>query len=249
MAKALQERIKETVYASARLPWYRRWWGIALCIVIFLTVLWFIAFAVQVARFYREYANGAVPPGASLNELRQGLKVDLLHNSDDPSVGPATAPIVITAFEDFSCPFCFQAQPFLKKLLAKYAGDIRFIYKDFPLQSIHPDAQGAAEAAQCAHEQGKFWEYHDVLFSNQDRFAEAFYRATAKELGLNITAFNECLATGAYRQSINEDVELGRTLGVVGTPTFFINGELFAQGYSSDLDAEFEKAIEYIQSL
>ncbi len=248
MAKALQERIEQTIYASARRPWYRRWWGMVVVAIGVLAILWAILFAIQVVRYYREIASGN-PAGTSLAELRQDAKIDLLHNGDDPSVGPATAPIIITAFEDFQCPYCFQAQPFLKKLLAKYSGDIRFIYKDFPLQSIHPDAQSAAEAAQCAHEQGKFWEYHDVLFSNQDRFAEAFYRATAKEVGLNITAFNECLATGKYKQAISQDVELGRTLGVVGTPTFFINGELFAQGYSGDLDGEFEKAIEYIQSL
>jgi protein-disulfide isomerase len=206
--------------------------------------------AVQTFNFYRAYKNGSmVTPGTNLAQLRQDAKLDLLHNSDDPSVGPKTAPITIVAFEDFQCPFCFQAQPFLKKLLATHTGDVRLIYKDFPLSSIHPDAQAAAEAAQCAFKQGKFWEYHDELFANQSRYAEAFYRATAKKIGLNITAFNECLASGKSKQVISQDVDLGRTLGVVGTPTFFVNGELFAQGYSPDIDAQFEKAIEYIRSL
>jgi protein-disulfide isomerase len=250
MAQALEERIKNTIRVKARRRWYSRWWGRVLLVVIFLFIVWSGAVVVQTIRYYRQYVSGGViPPGAGLAELRQDAKLDLLHNGNDPSVGPKTAPVTIVAFEDFQCPYCLQAQP----LLATHTGDIRFIYKDFPLSSIHPDAQSSAEAAQCAHQQGKFWEYHDELFANQERLAEAFYRATAKKIGLNITAFNECMATGKSKQVISQDVELGRTLGVVGTPTFFVNGELFQEGYSAEkqkeIEQRFEKAIEYIQSL
>ncbi len=250
MARSIEERIQNTIRAKKRRRWYTRWWGTTLIVLGVLVVIWSVAVVVQTIHYYREYTKaGGSNSIAEFAQTRQDTKIDLLHNSDDPSVGPKTAPVTIVAFEDFQCPYCFQAQPFLKKLLAAHPGDVRLIYKDFPLSSIHPDAQAAAEAAQCAFQQGKFWEYHDELFANQSRFAEAFYRATAKKVGLNINTFNECLATAKTKQSISQDVELGRTLGVLGTPTFFINGELFAQGYSPEIDSQFEKAIEYIRSL
>ena len=198
--------------------------------------------------YYQKISSGELL-SLAVDSIEQEARIDLLHNGNDPSLGLVTAPVTIVAFEDFQCPYCRQAQPALKQLLATYGRDVRFIYKDFPLNVIHEEAQAAAEAGQCAYEQGKFWEFHDALFENQERLSEAFYRTVAKEVGMNITQFNECEKSGKYRKQVNEDAQLGRTLGVVGTPTFFVNGELFAQGYSPELNQSFEKAIEFIKGL
>jgi len=245
----IEKRINASVYAARRKRWYQRWWGRVVIGILFLLAAFFIVFVIRVIEVYNDVRAGKITSEQFIDELRQDARIDLLHNGNDPSEGPIDAPVTIVAFEDFECPFCFQAQPFISKLRTIYGSDVRFIYKDFPLNSIHPRAQLAAEAAQCAHEQGKFWEFHDELFTHQDRLAEAYYRTVAKEIGMNINTFNACVATGKYKAAVAEDVELGRSLGVFGTPTFFVNGELFAQGYSAEIDHSFETAIEYIKSL
>ena len=213
-----------------------------------LAVVVLVIFIFLVNFYYQQLTSGAAVTHA-VNGIRQSAKIDLLQNGSDPSIGPKDAPVTIVAFEDFQCPYCFQAQPFIRRMLAKYPGDVRFIFKDFPLTAIHENAQAAAEAAQCAFEQNKFWEFHDELFAHQDKLVETYFRVIAKDIGLNITQFNSCYNTGTYRQDIADDAALGRSLQVVGTPTFFINGELFSQGYESKVDNAFYQAIDYIRSL
>ena len=250
---SLQERIKDSLYISRKKPWYRRPAGIFIIATICLILVLVVVFTLRVTAYYKALSGGDTTGKMTteefINSLKLDAKVDLLQNSEDPTKGPVTAPVTIVAFEDFECPFCFQAQPFIKKLIAKYGDTVRFIYKDFPLRVIHPHAQETAEAAQCAFEQGKFWEFHDELFAHQDRFAEAYYRTVAKDVGMNLSQFNECYRTGKYRQRIADDVELGKALGVQGTPTFFINGELFVAGYSPEADEYFDQAIDYIKQL
>lgn len=243
-----QERIKDNVYKGKVRPWYKRPSKLVLIFMGLGVSLIVASFIFLVIFYYQKISSGELVNQA-VDTIEQSVRLELLHNGGDPSIGNVNAPVTIVAFEDFECPFCLEAQPFLKELLVKYGNDVRFIYKDFPLTTIHPGAQGAAEAAQCAHEQRKFWEFHDVLFANQDRFAEAYYRTVALDMGLSITDFNECMATGKTKKGIAEDLKLGADLGVVGTPTFFVNGELFAQGYSPALKSEFETAIEYIKGL
>ncbi len=138
--------------------------------------------------------------------------------------GPADAPITIVEFSDFQCPFCRSSYPVMKELLSKYAGKIKVAYRDFPLREIHPQAQIAAEAARCATEQGKFWEYHDLLFSNPDKLDAAGLLELARQLSLNETQFENCLATGKFRPAIEADRQAGVKARVSGTPAFFING-------------------------
>ena len=248
-ARSLQERIETSLYARRKKHWHQRWWGRFLIVILLFIGIFSVIFAVRVSQVYRDVTSGKATASEFLEFFKQDARIDLLERGDDPNLGPRDAKVTIVAFEDFECPFCFQAQPFIKRMLAKYPNDVRFVYKDFPLNSIHPRAQGAAEAGQCAFEQGKFWQFHDELFAHQDRLADAFYRTVAKDIGLNLTVFNECYATGKHKKRVAEDVELGRTLGLIGTPTFFINGELFSQGYSPEVDQAFYKAIEYIRSL
>jgi protein-disulfide isomerase len=154
---------------------------------------------------------------------------------DDPSRGPADAPITIVEFSDFQCPFCSRATATLKKLDESFPGKIRIVYRDFPLVQIHPNAARAAEAAACANDQGKFWAMHDVLFEHQDKLGEADLKQSAVTLGLDAARFNECLESGRHRAQWMKDTADGERYGVSSTPAFFVNGRLLvgAQPYES----------------
>ncbi len=144
---------------------------------------------------------------------------------DDPAKGPEDAPVVIVEFSDYQCPFCKRWRMQVYDRLFETFGDkVRLVYRDFPLESLHPEAVPAAVAANCAGEQGKYWEYHDKLFLGGRPLGEETYRAYAEELGLDMDAFEACLASEEQRQEVLKDLEDGLRLGVRGTPTFFING-------------------------
>ena len=141
-----------------------------------------------------------------------------------PIRGAADAPVTVVEFSDFECPFCKQTHPTLKQLLERYPGKVRLAYRDFPLDSIHPQAQRAAEAARCAQDQGKFWEYHDVLFTQSPQLAVEDLRRYAGQVGLDVKKFDGCLAAGTHKAAVQRDLDEGNRLGVTGTPAFFING-------------------------
>ena len=155
--------------------------------------------------------------------------------------GDASAPVTIVEFADFQCPYCLKSYPVMKELLAKYKGRVKMAFRDFPLRGGHPQAQLAAEAARCAGEQGKFWEYHDALFSNPEKLDEQALKERARNLELNQESFESCLSSGRFRPAIEEDVRAGTAARVVGTPTFYVNGIQMAG--AQPLTA-FEKTIE-----
>lgn len=142
---------------------------------------------------------------------------------DDPSVGPANAPVTIVEFSDFQCPYCQKSVVVLKELRRLYGEKLRIVYRDYPGPN-HPHASQAAEAAQCAGDQGKFWEYHDSLFEHQAPGTGWNFIELAKEIGLSHEAFATCLKTERYREEVSKDLHDGFTLGITSTPTFFING-------------------------
>jgi len=142
---------------------------------------------------------------------------------DDPSIGPVDAPVTIVEFSDFQCPYCQKSVGVLKELRRLYGKKIRIVYRDYPGPN-HPYAPQAAEAAQCAGEQGKYWEYHDLLFDRQTPGKGWDFPALAKELGLQPDIYATCLSTGRYREEVAKDIEDGFKLGITSTPTFFING-------------------------
>ncbi|MCR4335765.1 MAG: DsbA family protein [archaeon] len=146
---------------------------------------------------------------------------------DDAMEGNPDAPVTIVEFSDFQCPFCesFYTNT-LGKLRENYidTGKVRVIFRDFPL-SFHPNALPAAEATECANEQGKFWEMHDKIFENQDAMSTASYKQWAADLGLNTEQFNTCYDSSKYQSEIQADFADGQAAGVSGTPTFFINGQ------------------------
>jgi protein-disulfide isomerase len=139
--------------------------------------------------------------------------------------GAPDAPVTIVEFSDFSCPYCRSVEPRLTALLSKYSGKVKLGYRDFPLSQIHPQAELAAEASRCAGEQGKFWEYHDLLFSTPaDKQDHDSLLQDAQTLKLDSQAFDTCLKSGRFKAEVQKDQQLGTRAGVVGTPGFFING-------------------------
>jgi protein-disulfide isomerase len=140
---------------------------------------------------------------------------------DDPSVGPTTAPVTIVEYGDFECPICKESVAILEQLRTLYPHQVRVVYRDFPL-AAHPRARSAAEAAQCAYEQGEFWAYHDALFAHAPDLPN--YVELADRLHLDTQIFNNCLASAAPKAAVSKDLHEAERLGLSGTPTFFVNG-------------------------
>lgn len=173
---------------------------------------------------------------------------------DDPVLGSDKAEVVIIEFSDFQCPFCRSfVEDTLPQLKKNYidTGKAKLVYRDFPL-SFHPGAEPAAQGAECAEDQGKFWEFHDIVFSEQAKqgtgtinFGVKEVKQWADKVGLNAAEFNSCLDLGKYKEEVAKDADDGNKAGVSGTPTFFINGNriIGAQPYSvfkSVIDKELE---------
>ncbi|MCX6745826.1 MAG: thioredoxin domain-containing protein [Candidatus Parcubacteria bacterium] len=157
---------------------------------------------------------------------------------DDNVRGNFNAPITLVEYSDFECPYCGKIYPTFKDILSKYEGKVRLVYKYFPL-SFHPNAQKAAEAAACAAEQGKFWQYHDKLFDNQSSgFSLDKFKTWAIDLGLNAKQFNNCLDTDKYADKVNAEEQEGQSKGVKGTPATFINGQLVSGALPYDSFAQ-----------
>ncbi|HLO14758.1 MAG TPA: thioredoxin domain-containing protein [Anaerolineales bacterium] len=179
-----------------------------------------------------------------------------------PSLGPEKAPIVIVEFSDYQCPYCYRWHvQVYQNLLAAYPGKIRFVYRNFPL-SFHQNAFASAEAALCAGDQDAYWKFHDVLFDNQaalnnqagTTLDQATYNQYARDLGLDVTAFETCMTTHKYQKFITDDANYANGLpadtngeaAVGGTPTFFVNGHRLGGAYPIEyfkqiIDAELAK--------
>ncbi len=138
--------------------------------------------------------------------------------------GPKDAPVTIVEFSDFQCPYCKNATATVKQVLDKYPTQVRLIFRDFPLVSLHPQAPKAHEAARCAADQNKFWEYHDVLFERSPRLSEQDLKQYALDLKLDGAAFAQCLDSGKHAAEVDKDTQEGMSLGLTGTPSFYING-------------------------
>ena len=172
------------------------------------------------------------PAVAQAPATAQPIRVSL---DDDPIRGEPDAPVTIVEFSDFQCPFCarFHSNT-LPQIEQNYisTGKVNFVYRDFPLPSIHPNAIPAALASECADDQGRFWEYHDKLFENQREWqgldlqtGVSTFKEYAQELDLNMDEFNSCLDSEKYAQEVNKDGQDGRDYGVTGTPGFFVGNE------------------------
>jgi protein-disulfide isomerase len=145
-----------------------------------------------------------------------------------PSRGPDQAKVTIVEFSDFQCPYCGREFGVIEKLMKDYDGKVRLVFRNFPLE-IHPFAAKAAEAADCAADQGKFWQIHDKMFTNQEKLSVDDLKSYAKEIGLDTAKFDKCLDSGEKQAQVAEDQKAGQAAGVSGTPAFFVNG-IFING-------------------
>ena len=199
----------------------------------------------------QQKARGAVQ--AYVQSIRQKHKAtDLLEpprikvEAKGFSKGPEDAPITIVEFADYECGYCGKAMENLELVMKKYPGKIKLIYRDFPLD-FHPNAIPASIAARCAGAQGKFWEMHTKLFQNQSALTAANFMAWAKELGLNQTQFETCSKDDTMAVAIQADTMAGSSVGVTGTPAFFVNGILLSgaqppEAFSKIIDRELARA-------
>jgi protein-disulfide isomerase len=157
-----------------------------------------------------------------------------------PMKGKGDGKVTIVEFSDFQCPFCSRAEPSVDEVMKNYSDKVKVHFRHFPLD-FHDKAFKAAEAAACAEEQGKFWEFHKILFANQGALDVGDLKTHAKTIGLETGKFNECLDSGRMKAKVDDDMSAGKKAGVNGTPAFFINGVLLsgAQPYE-----EFKRVID-----
>jgi len=169
-----------------------------------------------------------------LSQIRQEPRL-LLRNS--PVTGSASQKIIMAEFSDFQCPYCAKAHDVVKEFMAKNQNDVTLVYKHFPLSEIHPQAEPAALAAWAAMQQNKFWQYYDGLFDQQSKLGEELYLELANNLKLDIARFNRDRQSKEAKEAIKKDFELGKSLGVRGTPSFVVNG-IFLSGVPEINDLE-----------
>jgi protein-disulfide isomerase len=162
---------------------------------------------------------------ANINVLLMPPAVDL-NIAKAYTKGSQDAPVVFVEFADYECPYCQKVNPQIQQLKKEYGDKLAIVYKDFPLP-MHHSSEKAAEAARCAGEQGKFWEYHDVLFYSKQMDVDAL-KEHARVLKLNGEAFDTCLDSGSEAKAVKQDLEEGKDLGLTGTPSFFVNGHFFS---------------------
>jgi len=160
---------------------------------------------------------------------------------DGPSRGPSDALVTVVAFEDFQCPLCKTAQGPLDRVLLRYKDKVRVVHRDFPLQSIHPASWKAHEAARCAEEHGKFWEYRDLLYKNAPAASLEQLTSYASQLGLDSSEFKKCMDNGKFKDVVQRDEDEANRLGIQGTPAFFINGQLLS---GAQPESEFVRMID-----
>jgi len=212
-----------------------RWRKVIFWVFICLCLLGLVSFFRLSYRYYRSIKQGGMNPileqqlKASVGKLRLNQQVTAkelarLTSALAPSIGPNAAKLTVVEFVDYSCPYSHDSAVPFRRIMAKYKDRVRFLVRDFPLDDIHPRAAATAIAARCMQDQGKFWEYYDLLFANQSHQEDADLLRYAQGLGVDMTQFQDCVTTVKPENTILEDMQDGAKAGVTGTPTFFFNG-------------------------
>lgn len=206
-------------------PWYKKWWGVMLIIFIFLIIAGAItaaSYIVNQIKNIRESGNIA----AQEEEIKK-ITAAIDGRGENYSLGPQDAKVKIVIFSDYACPYCQQAAPVVRNLAKKYGNQIRITFRDYPL---HDNSVDLALAGNCAGEQGKFWEMHDLLFERQTEISalqsaalNAKLKEVAAEIKLESEKFNNCLDNKTYLYRLNDDFADAELLGLSGTPSWFVN--------------------------
>jgi len=170
--------------------------------------------------------NVTYAPGTRANISAKVVERSVIENPGSPAFGTANPKLTIVEFADFQCPYSRSSALIARSLMAKYGADIRFIFRNFPITEIHPDAFQAAVAAECAQEQGKFWQYHDRLFSQAASLSYMSLIDGAEAVGMNRKQFEQCLADNRYKGKVDEDIAAAKLIGLRGTPTFIFDGQI-----------------------
>jgi protein-disulfide isomerase len=154
--------------------------------------------------------------------------------AQDQAAGPDDAPVTLVEYGDYECPYCGMAYPIVKRAQQELGNQLRFVFRNFPLAEAHPHARLAAQAAEAAAAQGKFWEMHDMLFENQTALEPDDLVGYAKSIGLDITRFERDLEAGTFAKKVRDDFRSGVRSGVNGTPTFFVNGKRYEGSWANE---------------
>lgn len=163
--------------------------------------------------------------------------------AEGPAKGPKEAKVTVVEFSDFQCPYCGKGRAVMDQVVAKYGNKVRLVFRDFPLD-FHEKAQKAAEAGQCANDQGKFWQMHDWMFDNQQNLDVESLKNAAKTLGIDSAKFDSCLTSGQHAALVKKNIREGQEAGVRGTPAFFVNGTFLSGALPLDkFSAEIDRAL------
>ena len=205
--------------------------GQAKNITLFTGIILMILGIFALVSIFSKSANPVVvQDSAKLAKNISALSSEQLKRIDNDlafSIGPKNAKVVVVEFLDFKCDFCKESAVTLRRLMAIYKNtSVRFVIRHLPLSDVHPFAMEASRAALCAREQNKFLEMHYALFSHQEKLTSLLFPQLAKNLGLDVVAFNRCYAENKYENLILKDISDAGDIGVTGTPTFFINGNM-----------------------
>lgn len=207
--------------------------GFALVLVMVCIFSW------RVFAFYQDIRSGDINPALgytttdfsraatafAARAAANGSDSGEILGDNDPTLGSDDAKIVLVEFGDFGCPYSREVAPIVRAIVKQYSSDIQFMYRDYPIDDLHPGASLAAEAGGCAQEQGKFWEYYDAVFGMSDELSETTLTAIAETIDMDTTQFERCIESGYYANDVADDTSDGAKAGVVGTPTFFFNGQ------------------------
>ena len=196
-----------------------------------------------VTEIHSRPANPAAPARLSGPDPN---KVYTVNTEGAPFEGPKSAAITIVEFSDFQCPYCVRVDPTMKQLQDVYKDNVQIVWKHYPLISIHKNAMEAAVAAEAAHSQGKFWQFHDKLFASQRELSPDQMRQYAKEVGLDTAKFEADLTSPEVRKHVTDDMSEAHRLGVTGTPAFFVNGHFLSgaqplAGFAKVINSELQR--------
>ncbi len=211
-------------------PWYFKPWEVLVSFLLVIVLVWLIGLNMWLWN-----------PDPFPEDNEQAANPFATDVDDDPSWGPLNSGITIISFQDFTCSACAQAYQAMKQLRENYLTKIHFVFRDFPI--IGANSTVAAMAAECADDQGKFWEMHDKLFENQERISKEYVKAFAAQIGLDMMDFNECYDSNKYLNEIRNDFNEGLAAGATATPTYFVNGTRVEGAFSYDVWAEVIESI------